>query len=275
MHCALIASSRTRFQISSTFSTNAARARETCGSLLSSSTSTSALTCARPRRHDHHAMREVAPLRARRGSRRSRSSACAARCRAARPASGCASARRARRTARPSAGSSARRRACARAPRAASCRRRAATDSSPRSRSGRPCSMYCCARCSLLRRAAGAASAGRSARSSRTVFHGKSAKCWNTMPRSGPGRGHRRAFDADRALLDRQEAADQVEERRLAAARRPEQRDELALPDRERNVVQRQHVAAARRPVGVRHILDADHLTGIALESNMNMFIIS
>ena len=22
---------------------------------------------------------------------------------------------------------------------------------------------------------------------SRTVFHGNSAKCWNTMPRSGPG----------------------------------------------------------------------------------------
>src|SRR5205085_9322376 len=54
------------------------------------------------------------------------------------------------------------------------------------------------------------------------------------------------AVDADAALLDRQEAADQVEQSGFAAARGPQQRDELAALDRERDPGQREHLAAGR-----------------------------
>jgi hypothetical protein len=37
----------------------------------------------------------------------------------------------------------------------------------------------------------------------RTVFHGNSAKCWNTMPRSGPA-ADRLAVDQDAAGFGRQ-----------------------------------------------------------------------
>ena len=64
--------------------------------------------------------------------------------------------------------------------------------------------------------------------------------------RTGAGNGP--VLDRNRAVLDRQEPADEVEERTLAAAAGPQQRDELALGDRQRHIVERQHRAAARRP---------------------------
>src|SRR5581483_10800228 len=56
--------------------------------------------------------------------------------------------------------------------------------------------------------------------------------------RAGPG--DRRTFDADCALLHRQEAADEIEQRRFAAARGSEQRDEFARRNRERHLLERQ-----------------------------------
>ena len=45
------------------------------------------------------------------------------------------------------------------------------------------------------------------------------------------------------------EARDEVERRALAAARRPEQRDEGAVRDLERQVVERAHLAVVAREV--------------------------
>jgi hypothetical protein len=50
----------------------------------------------------------------------------------------------------------------------------------------------------------------------------------------GPQAVDRPALEADRAAVGRHRAGDQVEERRLAGAVRPDQRDDLALRDRER-----------------------------------------
>ena len=54
----------------------------------------------------------------------------------------------------------------------------------------------------------------------------------------GAGRSHRLAEGFDRALVGRDEAGDDVEQRRLAAARRPEQADEFARRDVEVDVFQ-------------------------------------
>ncbi len=92
----------------------------------------------------------------------------------------------------------------------------------------------------------------------RTVFQGNSAKCWNTMPRSGPGPATGLPSTRIAAGFDRQKAADQIEQRRLAAAGRPEQRDEFAVGDLERDLVERQHLAPARRAVDVADAVDDD-----------------
>ena len=63
---------------------------------------------------------------------------------------------------------------------------------------------------------------------SRTVFHGNSEYCWNTMPRSGPGADDLVAVDADPAGGGLHIAGHGVEQGRLAAARRAEQADERA-----------------------------------------------
>ena len=78
------------------------------------------------------------------------------------------------------------------------------------------------------------------------------------MPRSGPGPAIGLPSTRDRALLDRQEAADQVEQGALAATARAEQRDKLAVADRERHVVERQYRPAARRPIDMADPLDRD-----------------
>ena len=51
--------------------------------------------------------------------------------------------------------------------------------------------------------------------------------------------GYRRAGDSDVAVVVADQAADDVEQRRLAAPRRPDDRDELARVDAERDVVDR------------------------------------
>src|SRR5437868_3203392 len=79
------------------------------------------------------------------------------------------------------------------------------------------------------------------------------------------GAGNRRALDANRALLDRKKATDQVEQRRFAAARGPEQGHELAHADLERNVLEREHLAPTRRTIGMRNALDRDLLDRISL----------
>ena len=72
------------------------------------------------------------------------------------------------------------------------------------------------------------------------------------MPRSGPGAGDRLALDHDSAGLDRQEAAEQIEQR--AICRSPTAR---AVPGIRGSLtssetpVERQHRPAARRPIGV------------------------
>ena len=151
-----------------------------------------------------------------------------------------ASARRARRTARPSAGSSGRSRARGRSRRAGACRPTARTDSAARSRRGRRCSMKCMARSRRSRLRMPWISSGNATLSS-TVRQGKVDSSWNTMPMAACGPATASPSTSDAALGRRREPADDVEDRRLAAARRPDQRDELALRDRERDAVDGGH----------------------------------
>ena len=51
------------------------------------------------------------------------------------------------------------------------------------------------------------------------------------------------AEDRDLALRQRQQPGQQVQNRRLAAAAGPDERDELARLDRQREIVHRQHAA--------------------------------
>src|SRR5262249_16692195 len=69
--------------------------------------------------------------------------------------------------------------------------------------------------------------------------------------------GHRLAADADLAGAGSEEAGDDVEQRRLAAARRPDDADELGGLDRETHPRDAGH-AAARRVVGEAHVADLD-----------------
>src|SRR5262249_15029202 len=75
-----------------------------------------------------------------------------------------------------------------------------------------------------------------------------------------PGPGNRLPSDPDRPLLNRKKAADEVQQRALAAAARSEQRDELAVADLQRHIVERQHRPPLRRPIGMAHSLDANLL---------------
>ena len=78
------------------------------------------------------------------------------------------------------------------------------------------------------------------------------------MPRSGPGPATGLPSTADGAGLDRQKAADQIKQRRLAASGRPEQSDEFAVGHLERHLVERQHLASARRAIQVADAVDDD-----------------
>src|SRR5579883_2282835 len=87
---------------------------------------------------------------------------------------------------------------------------------------------------------------------------GKQGKVLKDNATVGTGAGNRLAFDQDRAGLDRQKAADQIEQCALAAAAWTEQRDELAVAHAERYLVERQDRAAARRPIDMADPVDDD-----------------
>ena len=73
---------------------------------------------------------------------------------------------------------------------------------------------------------------------------------------------HRLAVDRDAARGRRDEAGDEPQQRRLAAARRPDEADELVAADRERDVGQRCHAITSRETKMLRHVLDLDHERG-------------
>ena len=82
---------------------------------------------------------------------------------------------------------------------------------------------------------------------SSTVIASNSEKCWNTMPmpiaRAARGFGmlHRRAVEADLALVGVQDAVDHLDQRRLAGAVLAEQRVDLAGRHPEADVVVGEH----------------------------------
>src|SRR6185437_1743921 len=82
-----------------------------------------------------------------------------------------------------------------------------------------------------------------------------------------PRRAHRRPRHGDAAGLDRDEAAEEIEQRALATARRPEQRQELLVFDLERDVIERQHRLATRRTIGVAHLAEGDSSTHEAISA--------
>ena len=135
----------------------------------------------------------------------------------------------------------------ARAParRAGACRRTAGPDSTRRNRRARRPRATCLARFSR--------SALRtpwnimpSFTFSITVLHGNSAFSWNTKAIScgiGPRTGWLPTSTVPDGRLH--QAADDVEQRALAAAARPDQAQQLAAPDIERGVEQRPHIAGA------------------------------
>ena len=189
----------------------------------------------RPGRGRHHddARREEHRLGDRVGDEDDRRAASPARSGAAPCSAARASSRRARRTARPSAGAPGRTRARGRSRRAAASRPRAATDSGRRSRRARPARASPATRCCALR-------AGPS-RASRAAARCSSRRCASRRARR-PGRRSRsrgRAAPGARSCRSRStaparrldEVADHAQQRRLAAARRADQRDELARVD--------------------------------------------
>ena len=72
--------------------------------------------------------------------------------------------------------------------------------------------------------------------------HGSSSACWNTMPRSWPQPLHLAAVDGDAAAARRIEPHGDAQRRGLAAAGRPDQRDDLAVAHGEADAVERLHV---------------------------------
>jgi hypothetical protein len=75
----------------------------------------------------------------------------------------------------------------------------------------------------------------------------------------GTGPGDRLSLHTDAARRRCDEAADHVEQRRFTATGRPEDRNELALADPERYVVEREMAAALGGLVDLRHARDVDH----------------
>ena len=99
--------------------------------------------------------------------------------------------------------------------------------------------MKCAARSCRSRFGIPAISSG-NATLSMTVRQGNVDSSWNTMPIAGCVPDTGLSLDGDAAFVVADQPADDVEERRLAAAGRPDDRHELARCDGERNVVDRQ-----------------------------------
>ena len=70
----------------------------------------------------------------------------------------------------------------------------------------------------------------------RTVCHGKSVGCWKTMPRSAPGPSTGSPLTSTWPVDGVKKPAIILRMRGLAAARRPDEHDELAGLDREVDV---------------------------------------
>jgi hypothetical protein len=77
-------------------------------------------------------------------------------------------------------------------------------------------------------------------------------------PAIGAGAVDGLAVDQDSALLDRNEAAQHVEEGGLAAPRRAEDRNEFPLTDGERHTIQCDDFPPSRRPEHVTEAIDND-----------------
>ena len=82
-----------------------------------------------------------------------------------------------------------------------------------------------------------------------TVRQGKVDSSWNTMPIDGCGPVIGLARDRDAAFIVAEQAADDVEQRGLAAAGRADDREEFARRDGERDVVDRGDDAFGRLEV--------------------------
>src|SRR5579883_2224589 len=78
----------------------------------------------------------------------------------------------------------------------------------------------------------------------------------------GAGAVNGAATDGDGAAFDRNEAAEQVQQRTLAAARRPEQRQKLAILHFERHAFEREHRLSARRPVRMTNLAERNPCHG-------------
>ena len=93
-----------------------------------------------------------------------------------------------------------------------------------------------------------------------TVHQGNSAFSWNTKAMSrGSGAAHRLVVDLDRAGALRQQSADHVEQRALAAAARADQAQQFAARNVERGVEQRaDELRIARLAELVRDVPDFD-----------------
>ena len=74
----------------------------------------------------------------------------------------------------------------------------------------------------------------------------------------GARRADRLALDEDLAGFRGEKAADEVEQRRLAAAGRPKQRDEFTPAHVERHVLEREHGPPARWAIAMAHARDGD-----------------
>jgi hypothetical protein len=85
---------------------------------------------------------------------------------------------------------------------------------------------------------------------SKHVSHGSSEWFWNTTARSGPGAAISRSSQRRTPLVGRVKPGDEVEQRRLAAARVADQRHELAALDLQVDLAQGVEAALAgsRRP---------------------------
>ena len=212
--------------------------------------STTSMMRARPRRHDGDPVGEHRRLVQRVGDQEHRGAESRATAAAPRRPSAAASAGRARRTARRAGSGAAASPACARCTRAGACRPKAAPDSSSRSRDS-PTSFSDASRTrrSSSRPRRVRPCAGRTRRCSRRRARESDASSWNTTPMpSGRLARDRPPFELDPALGRGNQPGDQLEQRRLAAAGRPDDREELALADaRDRSARARAAAPAARR----------------------------
>jgi hypothetical protein len=66
------------------------------------------------------------------------------------------------------------------------------------------------------------------------------------------------AINQDRSGFHRQKAADEIEQRRLAATGWTKQGDKLAIGYFKRDLIERKHLASARRTIEVIYLVDND-----------------